>query len=530
MRQTVFAVAVSCLLVLGPTPIAGQSSDEDVARRQLESGRSFARQGNHAEALKDFKAVVEAHGTTSVADDALLAMSEYYLDVLGDRELAADAVDTLLRKYPVSNAAPAAYVIVGRLALARSHQAADVTTALANFDRVTRLFPDSPAVPASLLLGAEALSYVGRLDEALGNLARIAMEYRDSPVAPKAQLVAGQILTMRGDAIAAMQELQQVRDNWPASPEAEEALGRLTILHRLYVRPRTTVAALALGSDRVGPAKLDKVTAMATTAGHIYWLNESGVGTASTAAPRLQTLRPRGLALDNAHAVWAIETGALRPLRGAPLYLRRPRPKSEPESVDRIAAAAQLSNGDWLVADDDERSVYRFNRGGEYQGRFATGKVARLAVDAMDHVAAVDRDQRGVTVFDETGRVTGRLAAKAQNYDIENAEDLAFDVFGHLYVLDRSSVVVFTPYGPAASPTGGSGPATGVTPGSGSGAVTAGGTVTPARQPVTYRPLAVFDAPDKSPAAFRRASSFTLDRAGAIYLYEGRDERIRVYR
>ena len=65
---------------------AAPGSDEDVARRQLESGRSFARQGNYTEALKDFRAVADTHAATSVADDALLEIARYYLDVAGDHE------------------------------------------------------------------------------------------------------------------------------------------------------------------------------------------------------------------------------------------------------------------------------------------------------------------------------------------------------------------------------------------------------------------------------------------------------------
>jgi len=44
------------LVPLGAGVVAQSvSSDEDVARRQLESGRAFARQNNYAEALKDFR-------------------------------------------------------------------------------------------------------------------------------------------------------------------------------------------------------------------------------------------------------------------------------------------------------------------------------------------------------------------------------------------------------------------------------------------------------------------------------------------
>src|SRR5436305_1388680 len=99
-------VAATALLAQTPT-----TSDEDVARRQLESGRAFARQGKHIEALKDFRAVAETHAASSVADDALIEIARYYLDIDVDPKAAGEAVDTLLKKYPTSNSAPEGYVM-----------------------------------------------------------------------------------------------------------------------------------------------------------------------------------------------------------------------------------------------------------------------------------------------------------------------------------------------------------------------------------------------------------------------------------
>ena len=124
-----------------PTQGTGQTTDEDIARRQLDSGRSFLRQGNYPEALKDFRAVANDHATSSVADDALLEIGRYFFEIANDYPAATTAVDDLLKKYPTSNSAPDAYTLAGRLALARSHQPADLEAALANFDRVIRLVP-----------------------------------------------------------------------------------------------------------------------------------------------------------------------------------------------------------------------------------------------------------------------------------------------------------------------------------------------------------------------------------------------------
>src|SRR5437667_4370296 len=117
-----FFIVCGVALLSAAALAQSQSSDEEVARNQLESGRKFLQQGNYAQSLQDFKAVAETHASSSVADNALLEIARYYLDIAGDVTEAAAAVDTILKKYPTSDSAPEAYVMAGRLALAKSHQ------------------------------------------------------------------------------------------------------------------------------------------------------------------------------------------------------------------------------------------------------------------------------------------------------------------------------------------------------------------------------------------------------------------------
>lgn len=476
-----------------------QATDEQVARRQLESGRAFARQGNYAEALRDFRAVAETHAATSVADDALLEIARYYLDVAGDAENAAAAVDSILKGYATSDSAPDAYVMAGRLALGRGHQPADVEAALANFDRVSRLFPTSGAVPRALQLSGEAFWYAGRLDDALANLGRVTAEFPATDAAADAYLIAGRVLLAMGRPILAMEELQQVRNRWPGTPAAEEALARLTLLHRLYVRAPNGPAYTA-SSDTVGPQRLRDVTSLVRTADRrIFWATNSGIGVAGgNEAERLPVYtRFRGITVDNAGRLVAIDSASLRPLGGddVPILL----PDSDgARALDNIVAAAQLSNGDWLVMDNDQRAIQRFGPGGASLGAFAQARVTRIAVGSQDQVAAIERDGREVLLFNADGAATGRIALRSPDLDFRNPAGLAFDAFGHLYVLDREGLAVFSPYGEAV-------------------------------QTGNYR-LLTSSAADRREGGFDRATAFVVDASGTVFLYDDRAERILVYR
>ena len=64
--------------------LRGQANVEEQAHRQLESGREFYRAGRYAEALKDFQTVAEGYATSTVADDAMLAIAQYQLEIQRD--------------------------------------------------------------------------------------------------------------------------------------------------------------------------------------------------------------------------------------------------------------------------------------------------------------------------------------------------------------------------------------------------------------------------------------------------------------
>lgn len=507
---------------IGALATAGlaQSSNEEVARRQLESGRAFARQGNYTEALKDFRAVADTHSASSVADNALLEIARYYIDVAGDMNAAAVAVDVIVKKYATSDSAPEAYVLAGRLALARSHQTADLDAALANFERVFRLFPASDVVPKALTLGGETMLYARRPEDALASLGRVIAEYPTNASAPEAYLTIGRVLVSLGEPVLAMEELQQVSNRWPNTPAAKTALAHTTLLHRLYVRARSG-PAFVLSPEAVGPAKLQKVVSLAfSRQPTLHFAAESSLGvlTAGSTERSPAVPRPRGLVTDRTGAVMAFDAGALHSAAGPAISLAVPQSNGTPKALSNLQAVAQFTNGDWLVADGDDRNLQRFSSTGAYVGAFAPGRMSSLAVTAADDVAGLDRDQKAVVIFDGAGKTVARIPLRAAGYDLQDAEGLAIDAFGHLYVLDRNAIGVFSPHPAAptsAAPAGAAGP--------------------PAAAAVTalvrnYRLMTVFSPPQNDPAGFRRATAFALDPSGAVFLYDDRAERVMVYR
>jgi hypothetical protein len=303
-----------------------------------------------------------------------------------------------------------------------------------------------------------------------------------------------------------MEELQQVRNRWPDSAAAAVALSRITLLHRLYVRAPAG-AGFAQSTETVGPARLrDVVRLVRTPAARIYWGSGSGMGVLDpTAADRLPVFaRFRGLTADAAGHPVAIDSASLKPLLGDGVPILLPDNQGGARALDKIVDAAQVSSGQWLVMDEDQRAIHRFERDGKYAGTFATARVTRMTVGMRDQVAAIERDGREVLVFDSAGKALARVALRSGGLDPRDPVDVAFDDFGHLYVLGRGAVAVFSPH-PVSAETGAPAAAAG------------------------YRLLTVFAA-TRQTGGFDRGEALLVDDSGGLLIYDGRAERILVYR
>ena len=94
MKAFVSMLVVSLALALGSITSAQQSS-EDLPRRQYDSGMAFLQGQRYTEALKDFRAIIDSFPKSAVADNALLQISQYHLDVANDLVSSQSAVEQL---------------------------------------------------------------------------------------------------------------------------------------------------------------------------------------------------------------------------------------------------------------------------------------------------------------------------------------------------------------------------------------------------------------------------------------------------
>jgi TolA-binding protein len=494
---------IGFLLVLAvlPAVVVAQApaGPEEFARRQYESGLEFLRAGKYAEALKDLENVVDGYAASSVADEALLAIARYQLDVQRNALEAQATAESVLRKFPTSDSVGMAYVVAGQAMVARGLTPANVEAALASFDRVERLFPGTDAVAPALVAAGDTLQRLGRCPEALDRFDTVTMAYPRSSWASAARLSGAVCLVTGGRPLDAMRELQRVIVAAPDSAEAQQARTLNTIVYRLYVRAPAQPPYGFSGSSIAGPTgKLKDVNAIASRPdGGLFVTSKTGVlaldpkGAALRSIPAVE---PRALFVDSQGRVLAAQKALLvQEASPAPLMLTLtvPREGGQARVLDDISAVAVLSTGERLIADRGQRGVFRFDSGGKYLGPFAPIRASRITLGPAEQIALLDRDSKSIAVFDRAGTPMSRIAAQGTGYELTNPADLAFDVLGHLYVLDHAQVHVFAPSG---------------------------------------KLVATFASADKmAGGALRDGTSLALDHAARLYIYDDRAERVQIY-
>lgn len=475
---------------------APTTRDEDFARRQYDSGLSFMRDRQYSEALKDFRAVADGFPRSTVADDALLQIAQYQLEVARDIPAAQTTVDALLKGYPDGDSAPMGYVVAGRLTIAQSRAAADVEAALASFERVPRLFPTSDAVPAALYFAGDTLRVARRAEEALDRFRRVTAEYPRSIWSARATLASGQSLVQSGRVPRAFEEIQRIRRQFPGSPEASTALDFNTILYRLYIRPPDQ-PAYGFSGRFVGTANSrfrDVVGLETDDRGQVLIGHRAGV---SIFDPKGTMVRE--VASDGPSAFYRDEMGRVAVARGAVLHaeggepatIQAPDRENRFHLVDEMPSVGVLSTGERLVVDRKGQTVIRLSTSGQFVAHFAQINAERLTISDTDDVAILDRD-RNITITDRDGATLGRIPRRGTGYQFEAPADLAFDAVGHLYVLDRESAAVYI-FGPG------------------------------------QRLLATITAPGREAGSLQRPRALAIDGAGRLYVYDESSQRIQVY-
>lgn len=351
----------------------------------------------------------------------------------------------------------------------------------------------SDVAAGQLFAEAQAARDERRLEDALGAYHRILVEHPASTWTSRALMESATCLVALGRWSDAMRQLQIVRAKQASDPEAMMAIARNTILYRLHLRGGQTTYRYAPGAGmNTADADLRRLAAVAVDdQNRVYFATRKMLHVYDERGAVIRSLAGddhRALFLRAGTPVIADEKTLRLDGRALPVTLVEAGRTRDVE----IQAAAAMAGGDMLVADRKSKSILRIGGDGAYRGRFAQADVVRLAVSPFGDAAAIERETRAVLLVDKAG-TTRTLAPSGPGYALRAPVDLAFDVFGHLYVLERDAVIVFAPTGE---------PLTAFAPGAAGRGVIGG---------------------------FQSAAALGVDGAGRLYILDEDAQRIQMY-
>ena len=453
MKRAALIIA-GILLLTSSSPSAAQPRADDQARRLLEDARADLAAGRARQGLEALQTIVSGFSTSSYADDALLEIARYAEDVEKDTAKARDLYDQIAKKYPQSDSAPGAYLRMGQIALSGAASQAALDDALANFQRVTRLYPESPWVPHALVGASQVYRRAGRFDAAIDAARRAVLDHPGSDIAPEAQFELALAMAIAGDSMGAIEEFQRVISSHPASAAAGRALNATTALYRIHATGKPLFLkdpgyALAAGDV------LKDVRSLAMTANGTLWVASDKTRSAVSFDPSLklgsslaaedpQTLcvSPRGEVVFASKLAVKIGTSGV-------LSFATPSDKpGQPDAVDKIGAATVLVSGDILVSDLKRKRVLRF-KGTTFISPFADRserEVTKLLTTARGDVVMLRKDDKTIEILDESGRLLSKIGPRGPGFEWKKPVDVVVDMFLNLYVADEDQgIFVFSP-------------------------------------------------------------------------------------
>jgi TolA-binding protein len=440
--------AALVILVSGLSSAAQAPSD--LARQHLESGIQFYEQQRYNQALNDFQIIVSSMATSEFADDALLRIGRYYLDVEENFTKAKENLDTILRSYPTSDSAPGAYYYLGEVIYRSDRTGRTLDDALANYQRVF-LYPDNPWIPAALYSTGAALERQGKFQEAVDAYFTVIVDHPRSEWTGGARLGVGRSFVRQGDPAEAMVQFQEARNTLPDGKEAESALDWLTLLFRLYGTRMLGQSVTFRRDAAFNPVlkdKLNDVVAVRASSGGIHVLDRDKkrvmtfdrqgkvTGTQQAVEPYGLFVDPRGdLVVANERAVT---------VEGKPVTFAVPSDKG-PKPLEKIRWAVRDRLGDIYVYDENEKKLLRFNPSGDLLGPFPDStprEILRVEMDPVGNLLLLDKRDRDVTVLSPEGRAVARIQTAKGQWALKKAVDIAVDPAGYLYVLDEQEAKI----------------------------------------------------------------------------------------
>ncbi len=236
--------------LLAALTLLGAAFAQNDPNKQFAFANQLAARGQARFAILEFERFAFLFPRNPRVPDARYAIARAWLEE-GDVAAAKRQLADLLARYPKTNAAAKAKSLQALIeansefdhkplllffAAAGARDRGDLTRALASLDELVTRYPTAKLGPEALLMRAQVLEGLKRLDAAIAAYSELPVRYPNSPLIPRALLGQAKATEARDGAKTNVLTLyQNVVDRYPGTPEAREAQARIADLRKRII-------------------------------------------------------------------------------------------------------------------------------------------------------------------------------------------------------------------------------------------------------------------------------------------------------
>lgn len=404
------------------------AQDAEQAERLFNNAQTFMSAGKYKEALADYETVIASFPESAWAPKAMLELGKYHLDVEKNTEQALAFFSRIQTNHAGSDEAPAAFFYRAKIMEQSGTTPADLEAATADLIRMANLYPGNANMAGALFLLGKLTMRQGDFQRALNYFQRLEFGYINSSYVPEALLWSAKMVYRDQGMEKAALILSRLQRKFPQSAQAKMASHWL----RLMVRMDDANYNYQIDGTFFGgtPKKFDNPGAIVVTGeGQIAVADDNAVHLAFVdRVSNNTTLAGRDVTdLVNVDGqIWVIYESRMSTDSGE---VKHTNLSGNGQSLGEMLSVGVDRFGRMFVADDDVRDVYVFSREGSFVQAMGINR-PRLVRIFDDLAWVLNYDESSFTLIDVTLQKSG-----APISGLEDIVDFCFDPLGFVYVL-----------------------------------------------------------------------------------------------
>jgi len=424
---------------------------EDLGKKYYESAISYLNNGNYKQAIEDFESIIKSLPDSSYADDALLELGRYYLEIENNKVQAERYFSLLKEKYVKTENGPAGYYYLGRTNLLLGATVEDLNNAYANFERIPVLFAKSKWVQQAFHDAGVAQRYLGNNTKAIALLNEAIEKFPKTVFTDLSKLELGICYLKIGKTALALDYIQQVIDNPYDEAIREKARDYLSFVLRHGFRAKTSGFNIydkdnlfSINIKLKEPKQIIYRRDLKT----FYVLDDDtksvvSIDKTGKVKERKVAEKPQSFFLDNKGNIYIVSKKAIlnpdNKLLGFTFTY-----ELKTKFLFNLRECAVDSAGNYYILDNAYKGLFKFDNGGneiEFPLHRVNDRYKKVVIDKRDRLF-LNLDDKALVIYKKDAELVGRIE-RFEGVSFKEISDIDFDDFGNLYLLDKDAKMIF---------------------------------------------------------------------------------------